>query len=189
MIAFLQMRSQSAILLLATAGAACGGNSAAPVISHLSLPEDSPDLSLQGVAFARLSDGRVVSRGTARHLDYRRAGGRLVASDAAATIVPEAGTGLASFGVLQVQAPHVEGEIVNRRGDAKGGVRLDTGRGDHARTDAVHYDGAVVTSDTHVVASGPGYSVESNGMVARADGSAVHLTRGVNGRLELEARR
>jgi hypothetical protein len=131
----------------------------------------------------------VVARGTAGHLDYRRAGGRLIGSDAAATIVPEAGTGLASFGVLHVQAPQVEGEITNRRGDATGGVRLDTGRGDHARSDAVHYDGATIRSSTQVLARGPGYSVESNGLVAQTDGSAVHLTRGVQGRLLLEARK
>jgi hypothetical protein len=113
----------------------------------------------------------------------------MVASDAAATIVPEPGTGLASFGVLQVKAPQVEGEIASRRGDATGGVHLDTGRGDHATSDAAHYDGATVRSDTRVVAHGPGYSVESSGMVAQGDGSSVQLTRGVQGRLDLEARR
>ena len=183
------MRSQCAILLLFSAGTACAGKSASQELSHLSLPEDSPDLSLQGVAFARLSEGRLVARGTAGHLDYRRAGGRLIANTAAATIVPEPGTGLASFGTLHVQAPEVAGEIGNRRGDARGGVRLDTGRGDHATTDAIHYDGVAVTSETKVVARGPGYSVQSNGMVAQADGSAVHLTRGVQGRLDLEAQR
>ena len=141
------------------------------------------------MAFARLSDGRLVARGTAAHLDYRRAGGRLVASDGAATIVPEPGSGLASYGDLHVSAPHIDGEIANRRGDGSGGVRLDTGRGDQAETDAVHYDGTTVRSDTRVVAHGPGYTVESSGMVAQADGSAVQLTRGVQGKLELEARR
>ena len=158
-------------------------------VSHLSLPVDSPDLSLQGVAFARLSDGRLAARGTAAHLDYHRAGGRLIATDADSTIVPEPGSGLALYGVLQVSAPKVEGEITNRRGEGSGGVRLDTGRGDRAESDAVHYDGTTVRSDTRVVAHGPGYSVESNGMVAQADGSAVRLTRGVHGKLELEGQR
>lgn len=141
------------------------------------------------MAFARLSDGRLVARGTAIHLDYRRAGGRLIATDGAVTIVPEPGSGLASYGVLHVSAPHVEGEVANRRGDGSGGVRLDTGRGDHAESEAAHYDGTTVRSDTRVVAHGSGYSVESNGMVAQVDGSAVRLTRGVRGKLELEGQR
>jgi len=136
------------------------------------------------VAFARLSEGRLVARGTAVHLDYRRVGGRLIATEGAATIVPEPGSGLAAYGDLQVFAPHVEGEVANRRGDGSGGVRLDTGRGDRAESQAVHYDGTTVRSDTRVVAHGPGYTVDSNGMVAQADGSAVRLTRGVQGKLD-----
>ena len=183
------MRSQCAIILLASASAACTGTSGTQGVSHLSLPDDSPDLSLQGVAFARLSEGRLVARGTADHLDYRRAGGSMVATDGAATIVPEPGSGLAAYGVLHVSAPHIEGEVANRRGDGSGGVRLDTGRGDRAESEAVHYDGTTVRSDTRVVARGPGYRVESHGMVAQADGSAVRLTRGVQGTLDLEGSR
>lgn len=180
------MRSQCAIVFLASASAACTGTSVATPVSHLSLPGASPDLSLQGVAFARLSEGRLVARGTADHLDYRRGGGRLVASNGAATIVPEPGSGLASYGTLRVSAPHIEGEVANRRGDGSGGVRLDTARGDRAESEAVHYDGTTVRSDTRVVAQGPGYRVESHGMVAQADGSRVRLTSGVQGKLESE---
>lgn len=182
------MRSQCAIVLLASAGAACTGTSGTLAVSHLSLPDDSPDLSLQGVAFARLSEGRLVARGTADHLDYRRAGGRLDATAGAATIVPEPGSGLAAYGDLRISAPRIEGEVGSRRGDGSGGVRLVTGRGDRAESEAVHYDGSTVRSDTRVVAHGPGYRVESNGMVAQADGSAVRLTRGVQGKLDLEGR-
>src|SRR5437762_538397 len=45
------------------------GNSANPPVSSISSP-DVPDLSLQGVAFARLSEGQVVARGTAARLDH-----------------------------------------------------------------------------------------------------------------------
>ncbi len=183
------MRSQCAILSLLLAGTACTGNSAAPAISQISLPKDAPDLSLRGVAFARLSEGRVVARGTAGHLDYRRAGGRLIADHAAATIVPEPGTGLASFGALQLSAPEVAGEITNRRGLATGGITLDAARGDHAFSEAVAYDNAVVTSDTPVTARGPGYRVNGNGMVAQADGSSIRLTKGVAGQMQMEAGR
>ena len=141
------------------------------------------------MAFARLSEGRLVARGTAEHLDYRRAGGRLVASQGDVTILPEPGSDLASYGELKVSAPHIEGEVGNRRGDGTGGVRLDTARGDRAESDAVHYDGSTVRSDTRVVARGPGYNVESQGMVAQSDGSAVRLTKGVQGKLELEGSR
>ena len=151
--------------------------------------KDAPDLSLRGVAFARLADGRVVARGTAEHLDYRRAGGRLVAFVGAASMVPEAGTGLASFGTLYFAAPHVDGEIANRHGNAWGGVNLDTGRGDRAFTEAVEYDGAVLRSDKKVTAHGPGYRVQGNGLVAQADGSSVRLTQGVAGQMRMEARR
>jgi lipopolysaccharide export system protein LptC len=168
---------------------ACTRNSGAPEISHVSLPADAPDLSLSGVAFARLSEGRLAARGTAVHLDYRRAGGRLIARQGAATLFPEPGTGLASFGRLELSAPDVAGEIANRHGTATGGVTLDTGRGDHAFTDAATYDGATVRSDTRVVAHGPGYKVQGAGMVAQADGSSVLLTRGVTGQMQMEAGR
>src|SRR5258708_15918235 len=187
------MRSQCAILLVLPAGVACMGNSAAPVISQISTPvaasSEAPDVGLGGVAFARLWEGRLVARGTAEHLDYRRAGGRLIATDSETTLMPEPGTGLASFETLHVSAPHVEGEIANRRGAGSGGVNLDTGRGDHAFSEAATYDGATVRSDSRVIGRGPGYRVEGNGMVAAAAGSSVHLTRGVKGTLDLETRR
>ncbi|MGZ6142156.1 MAG: hypothetical protein ACXWLM_02400 [Myxococcales bacterium] len=141
------------------------------------------------MAFARLSEGRVVARGTADHLDYRRAGGRLVASVAAASMEPEPGTGLASFGTLYFAAPHVDGEIANRHGNAWGGVNLDTGRGDRSFTDAVEYDGAVVRSSTKVTAHGPGYKVQGNGLEAQADGSSVKLLHGVTGQMQVEGGR
>ena len=48
-------------------------------------PTEAPDLTLHDVAFARLSDGRVAARGTAREVVYRRAGGRLDGQVAVAT--------------------------------------------------------------------------------------------------------
>jgi len=117
------MRSQCAILLLTSAGAACTGTVVSPVVSHLSLPGDSADLSLQRVAFARLSDGRLSARGTAAHLDYRRVGGLLVATGAAATIVPEPGSGLSAYGLLHVSAPVADVEIATRRGNGTGARR------------------------------------------------------------------
>ena len=150
---------------------------------------DAADLSLHGVAFARLSEGRVVARGTATQLDYRRAGGRLIASNGNATMVPEPGTGLASFGAIHFTAPRIDGEVANRRGSAAGGVNVDTSRGDQVATEAVQYDGATVRSNSKVVAHGPGYRVQGNGMVAATDGSSVRLTSGVSGQLEMEARR
>ncbi len=183
------MRSQCAILLAVAAGSACTGKAVTSEISRLSPPVGAPDLSLSGVAFARLSEGRVVSRGTAEHLDYRRAGGRLVASVAAASMEPDTGTGLASFGTLYFAAPHVDGEIANRRGNAWGGVNLDTGRGDRSFTDAVEYDGAQVKSSSKVTAHGPGYRVQGNGLVAQADGSEVRLVQGVTGTLDAEGGR
>src|SRR5207248_1111072 len=145
--------------------------------------------SLRGVAFARLSEGRVVSRGTARTLDYRRAGGHLIASDGVATIAPDSGTELASFGALHVRAPSIDGQVGNRHGMAWGGVNLDTGRGDKAFSEAVAYDGAIVHSEVPVTAHGPGYRVYGNGMVARSDGSSIQLTRGVAGQMQMEAGR
>jgi len=128
-----------------------------------------------------------VARGTAARLDYRRAGGQFIAGEVAATVVPEAGSGPAAFGELRLSAPHVEGEVANKRGNAWGGVVLDTGRGDHAVTEAVAYDGAILRSVAPVAAHGPGYTVESHGLVAQADGSAVELTSGVQGKLQMKA--
>jgi hypothetical protein len=183
------MRSQRAIVVAVAVAAACSGNAIAPTISDLSTQKDAPDLSLRDVAFARLSEGRVVSRGTAEFLDYRRAGGRVIATNGAATMVPEPASGLAPFGTLHFTAPQIDGEVINRRGNAWGGVTLDTGRGDHAFTEAAAYDGSAVHSESHVTARGPGYRVEGNGLIAQADGSSVVLTRGVQGQLQMEAPR
>ena len=98
------MRSQCAIVLTVPLLVACESAN----VSHTSLPDDAPDLALRGVAFARLADGRVVARGTAEHLDYRRAGGRLVAFASAASIAPQGGTGLASFGTVYFENIRVE---------------------------------------------------------------------------------
>jgi len=156
-------------------------------MSQDSVPEGTPDLSLRQVAFARLSEGRMVSRGTAARLDYRRSGGRMDADNGSAQVTPEPGTGLASFGWLRFSAPHVQGEITNRRGTAWGGVDLITQRGDRARTERAEYDGDVVRSNTKVTARGPGYDVQGNGLLARTDGSSISLVKGTRGALEMEA--
>lgn len=161
------------------------GKSENTTISSISLPEDAPDLSLRGVAFARLSEGRVVARGNAERLDYRRAGGRLLASGGAATLYPQPGAKLAALGSLRFVAARLEGEVPARRGTASSGVRLDATRGDSARTERVHLEGDVLSSDASVSARGPGYRVESNGLLARTDGSAIQFTRGVEGQLQV----
>jgi hypothetical protein len=185
----MQMRSQCTIAVAISAAAACTGNPVVTTISSISPPGDAPDLSLSEVAFARLSEGRVVSRGTAEHVDYRRAGGRVLATEGAATIVPDARSGLAPFGTLHFTAPHADGEIGSRHGTAWGGVTLDTGRGDRAVTEAAAYDSAVIHSESRVTANGPGYRVEGNGLVAQADGNSIRLTRGVQGQMQMEAQR
>jgi hypothetical protein len=186
------MGSQSAstvfpALALAFA-AACGKTADAPV-SSFSTPVDAPDLSLTTVAFARLSEGRVVARGNADRLDYRRTGGRLEAINGAAAIDPEPGSGLAEFGTVRFSAPQIDGEVPNRRGNASGGVRLDTMRGDTALAERVNYDGDLLQTDVPVQAHGPGYRVEGHGFSARTDGSDIRLNRGVRGRLQTEAHR
>jgi hypothetical protein len=185
----MQMRSQCTIIVAASAIAACTGNPVVTTISNTSTPRDAPDLSLREVAFARLSEGRVVARGTAEHVDYRRAGGRVLATDGDATMVPEARSGLAPFGTLHFTAPHADGEMTNRRGTAWGGVALDTSRGDRAVTEAAAFDGAVLHSESPVTAHGPGYRVEGNGLVAQADGNSIRLTHGVQGQMQMEAQR
>ena len=184
----LQMWSHSltALFLLSTP-LACGMGGGTAGTANSSL-EDKPDLTLQAVAFARLSDGRVVARGTARTLDYRRQGGRLAASDGAVTLEPASESGFGSFGAMRLQARQVEGEVTGKRGTAHGDVRLDAARGDRARTERLDYDGPTVRTDTPVDGYGPGYTVHSNGLLARTDGSSVKLTRHVNGTLEAESR-
>jgi len=188
-LAFLQMRCQRQMLwLLPVALAACG--KAVPAgMSAVSTHMDAADLSLRGVAFARVSEGRMVARGIAARVDYRRAGGRMDGSQAILEIVPEPGTDLASYGNLRFQAPNAQGEIANRRGSAWGGVTVDAERGDHGRTEAVEYDGTRVWSRSPVSLRGPGYQVESKGFVALADGSRIDLDSGVKGQLQMEARR
>src|SRR6266852_3231240 len=96
-------------------------------LSDHSPPPGAPDLTLHGVAFARLSDGRVAARGTAREVSYRRAGGRLDGRVAVASLYPEAGTGYAMFGEVLLTAPRVDGDLGNKRGSASGGVTFRAG--------------------------------------------------------------
>ena len=171
-----------AAAILLSALTACGqrGGSIEPPVST---PVDSPDLTLRSVAFARVSDGRMVARGTAQTLDYRRQGGRLVASQATTTLAP--GPGFAAFGAMKLEARQVEGEISGKRGTARGDVKLDAARGDHARTAQLDYDGPTVQTSTPVDAQGPGYTVHSRGLLARTDGSSVQLNGHVNGTLDV----
>lgn len=172
--------------VFALALAAGCGKTENPTISPISAPEDAPDLSLQGVAFARLSEGRVAARGLAERLDYRRSGGRLLAFGGSAMMYPVPGAKLAPLGPLRFTASRLEGEVPVRRGTASSGVQLQAARGDSARTDQVHLDGEILRTDTHVVARGPGYAVESNGLLARTDGSAIQFTGGVQGELQVQ---
>jgi lipopolysaccharide export system protein LptC len=155
-------------------------------VSEASAPlENPPDLVLETVAFVRLSEGHVSSRGTAEGLTYRRSAGRLVASQATVRLPPRTGSELAALGMLHLSAPRVEADTAARAATGSQGVSFDSERGDRARTDRVLYDGAAerVTSDTPLFAQGPGYRVRSRGFVARSDGSDVTLGGGVTGRL------
>ncbi|MFL5454386.1 MAG: hypothetical protein ACJ78V_20905 [Myxococcales bacterium] len=147
--------------------------------------ETPPDLVLETVAFVRLSEGRVSSRGTAQRLTYRRSAGSLLASQAAVRLPPRPGSDLAALGMLHLSAPRVEADTAGHRATGSQGVSFDSERGDRARTDRIFYDGAAqrVTSDTPLLAQGPGYRVRSHGFVARSDGSDVTLGGGVTGRL------
>ena len=147
--------------------------------------EEPADLVLETVAFVRLSEGRVAARGTAQNLSYRRAAGRLLASQAAFQLPPRPDSDLAPLGMIHLAAPHVDADTAGRQATGSDGVKLDSDRGDRARTDRVFYDGARdrVTSDTPLSAQGPGYRVRSHGFIARADGSDVTLLGGVAGRL------
>lgn len=156
-------------------------------MSDRSPPAETPDLTLHQVAFARLSDGRVVARGTARELAYHRiAGGRLDGQSAVAALYPGEGTGYAMFGETRLTAPRVEGDLGARRGSATGGVTFRAARGDHGTTERLLWDGPSdrLSGDRPVEAQGPGYRVRSQGFSARADGSDVTLTGGVVGTLQ-----
>jgi hypothetical protein len=169
--------------LLVGCGGRTGSNS---TVSDPSPPPDAPDLVLHDVAFARLADGRVTARGTAKELGYRRAGGRLDAHVAFATLYPESSTGYAMFGAVQVDAPRAEGDLSNKRGTGSGGVNFRAARGDRGTTERVLWDGLQdrLIGDREVIASGPGYSVRSHGFSAHADGSDITLTGGVSGTLQ-----
>jgi hypothetical protein len=160
-------------------------------MSYNSLPSDTPDLSLRSVAFARLSEGRVVARGNFETVGYFRSGGRLTASRGAAVLEPEPGTGLASFGNIRVSAPVASGETTSQRGTASGGVRFDAARGDTAVTESVEFDGATnsIRGVKPVDMRGPGYRVHGNGLLARTDSGSIDLTGGVTGSMEMEARK
>ena len=140
------------------------------------------------MAFARSADGRITARGTAARLDYRRAGGQLNAEVTAMTLVPQAGSQLATFGLLHFTAPSVKGEVQAKRGNAWGGVKFSSTRGDRGSTEEVEYDGDQITGDKPVALSGPGYTMHGNGLVMKSDGSGMRLTNGVTGTLQAEAK-
>ena len=144
---------------------------------------------MQGVAFARSSEGQLVARGTAERLDYRREGGRLEASRGSAIIHPTPGSSLATYGTIRVLAREAEGEVPNARGTARGGVRVDTARGDSALTDRVALENSVLKGDAPVAARGPGYRVNGTGFSVRTDGTAVRVGGGVRGQLQMEPAR
>jgi lipopolysaccharide export system protein LptC len=173
------------IALTAALATACG-KAKTPIVtnSSVNIAPDAFDLSLRGVAFARSAEGRITARGTASHLDYRRAGGQLNAEVTAMTLVPQPGSRLATFGLLHFTAPHVKGEVQAKHGDAWGGVRFESARGDNGATDEVEYDGDQITSGKPVALAGPGYTMHGNGMILQADGSAMRLTNAVTGTLE-----
>src|SRR2546430_17438643 len=111
--------------------AACG-TALPPRISSISLRDDAPDLSLRGVAFARLAEGRVVARGNAERLDYRRGGARMEAVRGGAAIDPDPGTRIAAVGSLRFICERGEGGNADRRGVGSGAVPGGTTRGDTA---------------------------------------------------------
>jgi hypothetical protein len=182
------MWSQSAIATTAAALlVGCSGQTPpGSNVSDPSPPYDVPDLVLHDVAFARLADGRVTARGTAKELGYRRAGGRLDAGMAFATLYPEPSTGYAMFGAVQVDAPRADGDLSNKRGTGSGGVNFRAARGDRGSTERILWDGLhdQLSGDREVIASGPGYAVRSHGFSAHADGSDITLTGGVSGTLQ-----
>src|SRR5260370_42279867 len=139
-LADLQMRSQFSITAGTVFAVACAEKASDSVMSVTSTHDAAPDLSLERVAFARISEGRVVARGTADRLDYRRAGGRVTAADGSAFMEPT--KGYTSYGTLHFTAPAADGEISGRSGVATGGVHLDTAHGDAAATERVEYEGA-----------------------------------------------
>ena len=168
----------------------CGGRPDEMSGGSPPLEPSSPDLVLHEVAFARLSEGRIAGRGTARGVVYRRGGGRLDARSAVVSLYPDPGTGYAMFGEVRLSAPAVEGDLVGRRGTASGGVFFRAARGDSGETERVAYDGPAdqISGDRPVDARGPAYAVRSHGFSARADGSDIALTGGVSGTLEGDRR-
>src|SRR2546428_7054406 len=105
------MRSQIVIACLGALATACGS----PTMSQVSLPNDAPDLGLNGVAFARLLEGRVVARGRFDSVGYVRPGGRLNALRGTATLEPQPGTAFAAWGTVQVVAPAVTGQLSSQQ--------------------------------------------------------------------------
>src|SRR3954465_9740625 len=84
----------------------CGCGSPPAGMSEASPPAETPaDLVLETVAFVRLSEGRVSSRGTAGELTYRRSAGSLLASQAAVRLPPRPGSAPAALGILPPPAP------------------------------------------------------------------------------------
>src|SRR3954465_11614875 len=122
----------------------CGCGSPPAGMSEASPPAETPsDLVLETVAFVRLSEGRVSSRGTAEELTYRRSAGSLLAPQApgrppppaAGPPPPRPGSDLAALGMLHLSAPRVEADTAGHRATGLQGVSFDSERGDRARTD------------------------------------------------------
>ena len=149
-------------------------------------PAEAPDLTLREVAFARLIDGRLAASGTAGELRYHNAGGRFEAAQARVRIVPAPGSGsLFALGDLDFAAPAVRGLVQARRAVASGGVTASAARGDRCTTARATWDGAegTVRSDGPAEASGPGYVLHGQSLLARTDGTLVQFSGDAGGAL------
>jgi len=146
------------------------------------LQQEPPDVLLLGVAFARLSAGRVVARGTGRSVAFRRASGKVEVDGLDVRMAP-GGAVPAELGELRVEAPRAAGFLTGRAGEAFGGVVVRSRRGDQVKTERLVVEGEEVRAPGRVEAEGPGYAIHGQSLAARADGTRVELSGGVSGRL------
>jgi hypothetical protein len=157
-------------------------------VARPSAIQEPPDVALRGVAFARLSAGRVVSRGTAATAAWNKTTGKLEATTLDARVA-RGSQAPDELGELTLRAPSAAGEPGAKVGAAWGGVQALAARGDRAATERLDAENGEIRAPGPVTASGPGYRVQGNALTARADGERVELRGGVKGRLSSDGGR
>ncbi|MCY1036327.1 hypothetical protein OV207_33130 [Corallococcus sp. BB11-1] len=135
--------------------------------------EPRPDVVLEGARLRTFEGEKLVVSGSARTVNYRRAGGEVQAQEVVMRLPPgegAEGSPLPMAGDTVITAPNMDGSLASRQWVGRGGVVVRTGDGMVARTPRLTYD--ATTQRAHgeegVTVQGPDYQMRADRFVLSA---------------------